>query len=81
MNIVDRFKVPDEVRKERLDMCLKCEHFLKLTRQCKKCGCFMDLKTWVRDLECPVGKWSKYGSGNSWDTDVDQENNNTWGSY
>ena len=41
----------------------------------------MDLKTWVRDLECPVGKWSKYGSGNSWDTDVAQENNNTWGRY
>jgi hypothetical protein len=29
---------------------------------CKKCSCFMKLKTRVARMKCPVGKWGKYGS-------------------
>lgn len=43
--------------KEKMEMCSKCEHFIKLTRQCKKCGCFMPAKVHMHWLGCPVGKW------------------------
>jgi hypothetical protein len=81
MDILDRFKVPAEVQEQRMDMCLQCEHLFRPTKQCKKCGCFMGIKTWVRDLECPIGKWGKHGSGLSWDVDEEQPNDNAWGSY
>lgn len=50
-------KTTDEIAHERYNMCQGCEHFIKLTKQCKKCGCFMNLKTKLAGAECPVGKW------------------------
>ena len=47
----------EEFQKERMDICLGCEHFIKLTHQCKKCGCLMNLKTKLKDATCPIGKW------------------------
>jgi hypothetical protein len=32
---------------------------IKLTSQCKKCGCFMEAKTKLPNAECPIGKWDK----------------------
>lgn len=52
--------VPDEVQKARYDLCLACPELIKLTKQCKKCGCFMPLKTKLPAAECPIGKWSKH---------------------
>lgn len=46
-----------EVRDERLDACKGCEELFKPTRTCKQCGCFMALKTWLKDATCPLGKW------------------------
>jgi len=43
--------------KERMDMCLECEYLIDLTKQCRKCGCFMNLKTKLAYAECPIGKW------------------------
>lgn len=51
-------KVGEEVAKERLAMCTACEHFIRLTTQCKECGCFMSAKTKLPNASCPVGKWS-----------------------
>ena len=42
---------------DRMKICLQCEHFLKLTKQCKKCGCFMIIKTRLPNATCPIGKW------------------------
>lgn len=42
---------------DRIKICLQCEHFLKLTKQCKKCGCFMIIKTRLPNATCPIGKW------------------------
>jgi hypothetical protein len=42
---------------ERYSICVACPHFVKLTNQCKKCGCFMSLKTKLKDSICPIGKW------------------------
>jgi len=50
-------RVSERVLEERLAICQSCEHFIKLTKQCKKCGCFMRLKGALPHSECPVGKW------------------------
>lgn len=47
---------PEEANK-RFDICQGCEHFIKMTGQCKKCGCFMKAKTTLAAATCPVGKW------------------------
>ena len=44
-------------RNERLDTCKGCERLFKPTASCKECGCFMALKTWLKDASCPLGKW------------------------
>jgi hypothetical protein len=49
-------RVSLEIKQSRLAECGSCEHFLA-TRQCSKCGCFMDLKTQLPHATCPVGKW------------------------
>lgn len=53
-------KVPDEVKQERLSICKSCPELIKVTTQCKKCGCFMDLKTGLPHASCPLGKWDIY---------------------
>lgn len=46
-----------EIRGGRLDICLGCERLFKPTRTCKECGCFMSLKTWLKEAHCPLDKW------------------------
>lgn len=53
-------RVPDHIKKERLDICKACPELIKLTTQCKKCGCFMDAKTGLPHAECPLGKWDRF---------------------
>jgi hypothetical protein len=50
-------RVTDEVKAERLSACEGCEFFLGISRNCLKCGCFMDLKAGLPHAACPVGKW------------------------
>jgi hypothetical protein len=50
-------KSPEEVSLSRLEICNSCEFFRKRTNQCKKCGCFMKLKTTLEKAKCPIGKW------------------------
>jgi hypothetical protein len=49
--------VSDKIRDTRMNLCLGCEHLIKLTTQCKKCGCFMTAKTKLENAVCPIGKW------------------------
>ena len=42
---------------KRMQTCLGCEHLIKLTHQCKKCGCLMNLKTKLSEAKCPINKW------------------------
>lgn len=46
-----------DVANNRYDICLKCPELIHVTKQCKKCGCFMALKTKIEDAKCPLGKW------------------------
>jgi len=48
---------PDEVAKQRYSICQGCPELIKLTKQCKKCGCFMAAKTKLQKATCPIGKW------------------------
>lgn len=50
-------KMSEELAHKRMEQCLSCEHLIQLTKQCKKCGCFMPLKTKLEDATCPIGKW------------------------
>lgn len=47
----------ESLQKERMAICESCPFFISLTRQCKKCGCFMDAKTKLADATCPENKW------------------------
>jgi hypothetical protein len=45
------------IRDNRLDICKDCDRLFKPTRTCRECGCFMAAKTWLKDADCPLGKW------------------------
>ena len=50
-------RVSDQVAEERFSACLACPELISLTKQCKKCGCFMIAKTKLEKASCPLGKW------------------------
>jgi len=52
-------RVQNEIAKERMDICNSCPELIKLTKQCKKCGCFMEAKTKLPNASCPLGKWGE----------------------
>jgi hypothetical protein len=49
--------VEESISTSRLDICKACPELIKLTSQCKKCGCLMTLKTKLTNAACPIGKW------------------------
>jgi hypothetical protein len=49
--------VPEAEASTRMAICEECPSLLRLTHQCKECGCFMKMKTKIKTAECPLGKW------------------------
>ena len=47
----------DDVQIKRMNICRECPEFIKITNQCKKCGCVMKAKTKLLHASCPLGKW------------------------
>lgn len=47
----------EELSKNRMNICNSCDFLFKPTNQCKKCGCFMNLKVKLKNAGCPIGKW------------------------
>jgi hypothetical protein len=47
----------EELEKSRIDICKACPELIKLTTQCKKCGCIMSAKVKLEAAKCPIGKW------------------------
>lgn len=47
----------EELSNKRYSICQSCPELIKLTKQCKKCGCFMAAKTKLQLATCPLGKW------------------------
>jgi hypothetical protein len=50
-------KLPKKEYQKRLDICLGCDRLIKSTKQCRECGCFMNIKTQLPHASCPLGKW------------------------
>lgn len=50
-------KASDETAMARLAICEGCPSLLKVTHQCRECGCFMKLKTKLANAKCPLDKW------------------------
>jgi hypothetical protein len=50
-------KVEEQIHSERMEICNSCPELIKLTNQCKKCGCFMNIKTKLPHATCPLEKW------------------------
>ena len=48
---------PEELSAYRLEICKTCPFYRKLSNTCKKCGCFMTLKTTLKNARCPIDKW------------------------
>lgn len=42
---------------QRFEICKACPELIKLSKQCKKCGCFMAVKTKLQAATCPLEKW------------------------
>lgn len=65
LNSFSRKRKTNQVKKEypklsaddRFKICEECPHFLKNTKRCAKCGCFLKLKTAVPGFHCPIDKW------------------------
>lgn len=51
------YNAPANIQQERMSICQACPELLKITKQCKKCGCFMSAKTRLQYAECPMKKW------------------------
>ncbi len=41
----------------RMSICKSCENLIPFMNRCKLCGCFMDIKTKIKDAVCPENKW------------------------
>jgi len=54
---LSKYVEDENLGKERLAICNGCPELIKLTTQCKKCGCVMSIKTKLQAAACPIGKW------------------------
>jgi hypothetical protein len=50
-------RADESLANERYSICQACPELIKLTKQCKKCGCFMAAKTKLLKATCPLNKW------------------------
>lgn len=42
---------------DRMKICLKCEYFFELKKECSKSGNFMPTRTRLPEEKCPIDKW------------------------
>jgi len=49
----------DALSSSRMVICKSCDDFNQQTSQCRRCGCFMSVKTKLKHSSCPIGKWGK----------------------
>lgn len=50
-------RAASDLSEERFSICKQCPELIAGVNQCKKCGCFMELKTKLHAAKCPLGKW------------------------
>jgi hypothetical protein len=49
--------ISKEEKEKRMKICESCVFFDNSSKRCKKCGCFLLIKTAWRTQTCPIGKW------------------------
>ena len=47
-----------EERKFRLKQCKECEHLSRFKVRCKRCGCFVNMKSHLKFENCLENKWN-----------------------
>ena len=52
----DYYFASKEEADKRMNICSNCPELTKRSR-CKKCGCFMKIKTKLKRVSCPIQKW------------------------
>ncbi len=50
-------KINVEESEKRYNICLSCDRLIKLTKQCRECGCIMPAKVKLQNATCPLNKW------------------------
>ena len=63
-------RASQELFDQRMDICNSCDKLIKITKQCKMCGCFMTQKTKLAHASCPIGKWQMAQMINNGDDNV-----------
>ena len=56
---MNKFFVPKDIYEDRMNICKGCKYYFSPTGNCRKCTCFMKVKSWIAPLECPEKYWLK----------------------
>ena len=48
---------PSFLSKHRISICKACSSYDPKLVRCKKCGCFVAIKTKLQGEKCPLEKW------------------------
>lgn len=46
-----------ELKPQRYQICKSCDRFNNMLKLCGECGCFMPMKTLMKNESCPLNKW------------------------
>ena len=50
-------RADQDLIQSRLEICNQCEWLHKRLQKCRQCGCFMHLKSTLKQAKCPLEKW------------------------
>ncbi len=50
-------RVSVEERDRRQAICHACDEFDPAENRCRRCGCSLAVKPWLKTEVCPIGKW------------------------
>jgi hypothetical protein len=62
----EKIKLSEEERNTRYNICQQCEWLWKPTGSCKKCGCFVAVKTYLPNESCPIKKWVRLNNNDEY---------------
>jgi len=57
MDLMSKFFLSEERQQVRRKICDNCEHRIKITNICGRCGCFLPAKITLAPANCPMGLW------------------------
>jgi hypothetical protein len=57
ISIAKDITVSNEEYTDRINLCQNCDNYIRLTHQCRECGCIMNVKARLSAASCPIKKW------------------------